>query len=167
MDEEGGGRSAVVALLVLEIIKEAIEEGTGEIAVAGMDNKSSRFVDDEDIGIFVDNIDVDRLGEEFEIVWWFGQEDGYDIAWLDPVVGFDRLVVDDDAAGLGSGLDFGTRDGLKVRLEVFVDAEHLLSAVNDYMMMFVKLGIGVGLQFGVGLDVRVVDVHKIMIFCGF
>ena len=54
-----------------------------------------------------------------------------------------------------------------MRLEVFVDAEHLLSAVNDYMMMFVKLGIGVGLQFGVGLDVRVVDVHKIMIFCGF
>lgn len=73
MDEEGGGRSAVVALLVLEIIKEAIEEGTGEIAVAGMDNKSSRFVDDEDIGIFVDNIDVDRLGEEFEIVWWSGR----------------------------------------------------------------------------------------------
>lgn len=167
MDEEGCGRSAVVALLVLEIIKEAIEEGAGEIAVAGMDNESGRFVDDEDIGIFVDNIGVDRLGEDFEIVWRFGQEDGDDIAWFDPVVGFDRLVVDDDASRLSSGLDFGTRDGLKVRLEVFVDAEHLLSAVHDDMMMFVKLGIGVGLQFAIGLDVRVVDVHKIMIFCGF
>ena len=86
MHQIGHNGLPVTASLALEVIEQAVEQGAGEVAIAGVDHQSGLFVHDEYVVVLVGDVEGNGFGQQFSFVWRFGQQDA------DGVAGFNLVV---------------------------------------------------------------------------
>ena len=135
----------VMILVFVQVVEQAVEEGSGEVSVAGMDHQSGRLVDDDDIVVLVDDVERHGFGQQLGVVRRLGQQHADGVGRLDAVVRLDGFAVDLHAARFGGRLYLVARDGGEVLLQIAVDAEQLLSFVHHQPVPFKEFTlVGVG-----------------------
>ena len=139
MDEVGLYRLPVAPGLALEVVEQAVEQGAGEVAVAGMDHQSGLFVHNQHIIVFVYRLEGDGLRQQLGFVRRLGQHDADEVAGFYFVVRFGGFAVHQHAAGFGGGLYLGARDALQPHLQVFVEPQHRLTFVYLYAVVLKQL----------------------------
>ena len=87
----------VVAVVVgglgdAEVECEGVDQGAFVVAVAGVDHHAGGLVDDEQVVVFVDNVERDVLGDYLYSAPPVGHDEADDVSGADYVVGFDGLV---------------------------------------------------------------------------
>ena len=107
---------------LLEMPCQSVKQGPLEVAMARVDYQSRLFVDDDEVGVFIDDIQRYFLGRDVDLAGWVAEYDGYDVARLYLVVRLHCLFVDEDVACLGSVLHAVARDVLDVVGQEGVDA---------------------------------------------
>ena len=75
--------------------------------MAGMDNQSGLFVYNHQKIVFINNIQVNVLGDDFYFARRIAHHNSDHVAGLYTVIGLHRSVVNQYVACIGSFLDFG------------------------------------------------------------
>ena len=86
---------AVLDVLVglLEIVSQAVQQGMLEVAVTGVYHQARLLVDDDDVVVFVDDVQRDGLGLDIGLARRIGEHDGDHVVGLHLIVLLHHLVV--------------------------------------------------------------------------
>ena len=104
-----------------------------------MHHQACLFVDDDDVVVFVDDVQRDRLGRDVGLSWGIGEHDGNHIVGLHLVVLLDGFLINQDVACLGGILHTVARDVGEMVGQIGVDTLGLLAGVDRHAYVFVKL----------------------------
>ena len=104
-----------------------------------MHHQAGGLVDDQHFVVFIHDGEVYLLGWQLELVGRLGQQHAYDILRLDLVARLSGFVVHLYAAGFGGGLYLGAGDAAEAHLQVYVEAQRFLPAVDGEAVVFVEL----------------------------
>ena len=99
------------------------------VAVTWMNDETGRFIDDEQIIIFIDDIERYVLRCDGEVMWLMIEQDLDDITGFDAVVGGHRLSVDPYVPCIRSRLDTVTAGVGHMLRQVFVNALFALTFI--------------------------------------
>ena len=131
-DDEDAAGEAVEAMddaraersLDLRELREVMEQGVDEGSVmdtgSSMDGHAGRLVDDDDVGVFVDDVERDVFGSGGQ----GRQVSGVDVDHVggaEELRGFGGLLIDEDATVFGPGLQAGTRDSGELPLQEMIE----------------------------------------------
>ena len=67
------------------MIGEGIDQCPRIVAVAGMDHHAGRFIDNNDVVVFVGDVKRNVFGNNLNLANWIGQDDRDAIEWFDLV----------------------------------------------------------------------------------
>ena len=107
--------------LAVAVMKEGVDEGAVGIAGGGVDDHAVGFVEDDEVFVFVENVEGKILGNEFEGDG-LGDGDADEVAGMEGLLGFGGAVVDEDVAFFDEGLKAGARVFFETRSEEGVEA---------------------------------------------
>lgn len=132
VNDTGPGRIVARRLDGAAMVHDGVDEGAGVMAGRGMNDEPRGFVDDEDIGVFEQDIERNvlrlggsgRVGGEFEYDGVTGEH-----AAAGPFTG---RAVDEGAVFLDHLLDVGTRRVLEHFTQKRVETEAVVDVVNVY-----------------------------------
>ena len=130
MDETDVGVGWIIEGIILQVVRECIDQRAGIVAVTWVDDEPRRLVDDYQHLIFVDDIQRYGLGDDLELVLGTAQLEGDDVKGLDAVVALDGLVADEDIAPIECLLDATTTATRHACSQVLVDAHRSLPLVS-------------------------------------
>ena len=108
--------------IVLEMPGDGIDQSAGIVAHSWVYYESGGLVDDDDVLVFVDNVEWDILGLNLGLIGRVFEPYGDAVKWLDAVVALDGSVVDAYKSRLGSLLDAVARGVLQMEEEKLVHA---------------------------------------------
>ena len=117
-----------------------MQQGVLEVAVTGVYHQARLLVDDDDVVVFVDDVQRNLFRLDVGLARRIGEHDGDDVVGLHLIVLLDGLLVDQDVTRLGRVLHAVARDVGEVVGEVGVDALRLLAWVDGHAYVFVELG---------------------------
>ena len=89
-------------------MKEGVDEGAVGVACGGMDNHAMSFVEDDEVFVFVKDIERDILWNEFEGDG-LGDGDTNNVTWVEGLLRLGGAVVDENMAFLDEGLQTRAR----------------------------------------------------------
>ena len=72
-----------------------------------MDDHAGGFIDDHEVVVFVDDVEGDVFGDDFDFASGVCHDDGDDVPGFDFVAGFDGVSVHAYVSGVGGFLYFG------------------------------------------------------------
>lgn len=108
MNDTGAGLSADAGEIVA-VMEQGVDEGAVFIASGGMNDEARRFVDDQDVGIFVEDFERDVLGDDLSRDgFWNGEGDG--VASFESGTRFGGFAVESGVVGSNEVLDAGARE---------------------------------------------------------
>jgi hypothetical protein len=123
---------------VLEIPGQGIDQGAGPVLMSGVDYHTCRFVNHHQVSIFIHDIQRDRFRYDFMDTRRHRQGDDNFIQGMNPVIGFDRFIINPDEALFDGFLNLCPRNvGQPVRQE-FINAHQALTGIGHYAMVFVQ-----------------------------
>ena len=121
-----------IDVLALEIPGQAVDQGAGIIATAGMDHHTCDLIDDKDVVILVDDIERELFGDYIKRLDLSGFIYSDLIMWLNLVVGLDDLTVYDDMTILKGLLDLVAGSPLDAVHQELIYPEGFLAFFRDY-----------------------------------
>ena len=108
-----------------------IDEGSTWITEAGMHNDLGRFVDDNDVVIFIHHINRNVFGNQVVVLGVFGHDEQDIIIGPDLITGFNGFAVHLYASCIGSALNFSAADIVaQVAMQKFINTDRGLPLVN-------------------------------------
>jgi len=128
--EPGVGVGGIIEGIILQVVRECIDQRAGIVAVPRVDDEPCRLVDDHQYLIFVDDIQRNGLGDDLELMLGTAQLKGDDVEGLDAVVALDGLVADEDIPSVKRLLDATTTATRHASSQILVDAHRRLSLVS-------------------------------------
>ncbi len=109
VDDAGAFDAADAGELALAVVEESVDEGAVGVSGAGVDDHAVGFVEDDDVFVFVEDVEGDVLGCVFEGDG-FGDDDGDFVAGFDGVAWFGGVAVEGDELLADERLDAGARE---------------------------------------------------------
>ncbi|MBA7623503.1 hypothetical protein ES703_30899 [subsurface metagenome] len=95
--DDTGAQGVADISQVGEVSQDGVDQGMGGVARGGVDGQTGRLIDDEEVIVFVDNFEGNRLG--FQLPGRGGGNINVNpVAGIEPEPGFGRLPVDGDIA---------------------------------------------------------------------
>ena len=88
-------------------MKEGIDEGAVGVAGGGVDDHAVGFIENDEVLVFVEDVEGDVLRDEFEGDG-FGDGDADEVAGIEGLFGFGGAVVDEDVTVFDEGLQART-----------------------------------------------------------
>src|SRR6188768_3102503 len=104
-----------------------------------MYNHSCRFIDHEQVFIFINNIQGNIFRMNLCVAWRLRQRYGYNIIWPNLIIRLCSLVIYLNKATMESILDFCTSYVGQPVHEEFVDPDKGLASISGYSVMFKEL----------------------------
>ena len=144
---------------LLKMINQPIHQCTRPVAMCWMNYHSGRFIDYQQIRIFVDDVQGNVFRNYLGIPWFLWKHDSDLIQWLNLVICFGRLAIDKHKAIVYGLLHFITGCESHFLGEEFVNTDRRLSFVYLDMVMFVKGCYFLVLKFLFGLLIHPVKIH--------
>jgi len=93
----------------LAAAEKRVDERAARIPCSGVDGHAGRLVNDDEVVVFVEDLERDGFGFRFERSARL-RLDSDTVASFDLLTGLGRLVVDQDEAGINEFLDAGARE---------------------------------------------------------
>ena len=128
-------------VILLEMKSEGVKQGAVEVTVTGMNHKSSLFIYDDDVIIFIHHVKAYFFREDGDLPRRICQDNRHNIKRFHLIVWFDRLVIDKDAACLCRILNPVTRYVFQTILQKLIHTHQCLSLISHYPEMLEQLGI--------------------------
>lgn len=128
----------VVLRLILQVPCQCIEQRAVPVAVTGMHDKSSLFVDDDDGIVLVYYVEWDFFGQYGIVVMRTVEHHAYYVKWLDLVTALDRTVVAEYETGIGCPLYAVSAYVRQVFDDEEIDTHEFLTAVGCDAVVLVK-----------------------------
>ena len=113
-----------------EMVGQSIDESAVEMAMTRMDNHSGRLVDDQEIIIFIYDIQGNILRQDLEAVALIWHHETDDIARAYDDIGLSDLVIDADISALDGILHPMSRCILEMAGHIFVHPHRGLSGID-------------------------------------
>lgn len=107
--------------LVSAVMEKGVDEGAIGIACGGVNHHAVRFVEDDEVFVFVQDVERDVLRNEFEGDG-FGDGDADEVTRVEGLFGFGGALVDEDVAFFDEGLQARARVFLELGGKVGVEA---------------------------------------------
>lgn len=138
MDEAHAGVVGVVVGIIAQMPRKSVDESASKIAYSWMHDKPRRFVHDEKLVVFVNDVERNVLRLYGAIVARTIEEEGYNIERLYAVVAFLRAPIHVDEACTCGGLNAIARRVGKMEDKKLIHAQQLLSLVSDNAQVLVQ-----------------------------
>ena len=139
VDQSGSHVAALEKRQVLQMIGQGIDQRARIVAVAGMDDHAGRLVDDNQVVVFIQNVERNVFGDDFQFAERVGHDDLYPIRGLHLITRLDGRAVHQNVAGVGRRLYAVARNAFHPVGQELVDAQHGLSPVDGHAVMLEQL----------------------------
>ena len=139
MDESQGRIIGIVGRIVFQIPGKGIHQRAGIVSVSGMHDQPCRFVDHQQIVIFVHDFYRNIFRENLESPWRPCHHNCHDILRLHPVIAFHRFAVRHNTTGIGSRLYPVTRSTEHPVYQKFIHTQQRLPAIGHEAEVFIQL----------------------------
>lgn len=124
---------------VFKVPRQRVDERAAVVAVAGVYDESGRLVYYQQIVVFVWYVERYVFRNDFHLPFWVGHDYGDAVERLYLVARLDRYAVHEYVAAVGCGLHPAARTVFQPDGQVFVYAQHGLSAVYGHGEVFVQV----------------------------
>jgi hypothetical protein len=121
MNNPGPGVASDPTQLACAMVEQSIDEGMFVVACARMHHEARGFVNDDQIRIFMKDVEGNFFGGDFEF-FRFGKMNGYEVAGAGRVGGFVFISVYEDVAGIDQLLQSAAGDRGESSTEVNIQA---------------------------------------------
>ena len=139
MDESQGRIIGIVGRIVFQIPGKGIHQRSGIVSVSGMYDQPCRFVDHQQIVIFVHDLYRDIFRENLESPRRSCHHNCHNILRFHPVIAFHRFAVCHDTTGIGSRLYPVTRSTEHPVYQEFIHTQQRLPAIGHEAEVFIQL----------------------------
>lgn len=139
----------VVFWEIFEMPGEGIEQCAVPVAVSWVYDQSGLLVDDNEVVVFINNVDWNFFGDNGIVVVRTVEHHSDDVEWLDLVTAFDGAVVAEDESCIGSTLNAVAAGVGQVFLYELIDSHQFLATVGYKAVVLIQSCRFFVVEFGV------------------